>query len=199
MAVAIQDAALSALQSWLQTKMGNDVDIDQEWPDPEKPLPAKAITIVAGQWEDDMLQPDWDNAEAVTGHPEQKLYRWRILERTQPFQLDIWATYSPVRSDLVKRLDDALATGTLSNDPVGNGPILSLGNGWTGTVDFLFFGGRYIDNAYAVQQSEYRASYQGEARMILYVKAVSPRQATIKLRETLNGVQRPDVLLSTVS
>lgn len=199
MAVSIQDAAMNAVKTWLATKLGNDVTVLNGWPDPDMPLPAKAISVYAGHWEDEHLQPEVDSATAVPNSVATKTFRWRMTERTIPFQLDVWSTYEPVRSDIMARIDNALMAGSLTNEPVANGPLLSLADGWTGKVDVFLFGGHKVDNSYANQQSEYRATYNGEARVILYVDVISPCQNTIIFQQTINGAAQPDVLLSTVS
>ncbi len=183
MAVSIEQAAANALAAWLASQIGSDVAVEARWPDPEKPLPPKAVTVLlAGVYSDDYLQPELAVERPVDERGPLPIYRWRVLERTQPLQLDVWATYDVVRDDLKKRLDDALNMGNLPYEPVGPGLVLDLGDGWDGKADFIFDAGAITDSPNAVQVSEYRATFSGEARIVLTIDAPSPKQARINLR-----------------
>ncbi len=165
MAVSIEQAAANALAGWLSSALGPDVIVDQRWPDPEKPLPPRAVTVLlAGVHSDDYLQPELAIDRPVDESRPFPIYRWRVLERTQPLQLDVWAHYDVVRDDLKKRLDDALNMGNLPYEPVGPGLVLDLSDGWDGKADYIFDAGAITDSPNSVQVSEYRATFSGEAR-----------------------------------
>lgn len=184
MAVSIQQAAANALGAHVATKLGAGVDVSYEWP--VGPLPAKAVTVLlAGPPKDEYLQPSVVSSQAVA-NPNHRLYRWRVLERTQPLQLDVWAQYQATRDDMIAALDVALNTGFgTAGDPVGNGLVLALGDGWTGRADFVFEGPDVDNGPEAARQSEWRATYRGEARVALYVDAESAKMAQIILKQQL--------------
>ena len=125
------------------------------------------------------------------------LYRWLVFEVTQPIQIDCWATKPGARTDLRKRVTDALNAGNQAEAyPVpGSGLALALGDGWTGTADYTFKGFSNLDNPDAAQQNEYRSIAHGEARVALYIDAETPRLANIILRQKLDGATRPDAVV----
>lgn len=201
MPITIQQAAINALATWLGTALNvaplAPVTISKRWPEPEKPLPPKAITILPmGQYSDEALQPRVVSSRAApSGNAHRLLYRWAMLERTQPLQLDVWANQDITRSQLDEALDRALHAGdaaTMGNvwgDPVENYLRLTLpvASGWDGVAVFDFDSSSVIDEPGSVQSREFRAMRQGELRVMLYIEAESYRQAEIQLRMMLDS------------
>jgi len=175
--ISIEQAASNALCVFLRDRFGNDVVVDARWPDPEKPLPPKAVTVLqAGGAQHTMLMTadPVSHKELNPSDPVRKLYRWLVLEVTQPLQIDCWATYDVVRDQLRAALTMALHAGDQTDDfPIGPGLAVELSedDGWTGIVEYLFDQVSSQDNVNSVAQSEYRATARGEPRMTLYVDA----------------------------
>lgn len=203
--VSIQQAAANAFARWLRTELP-DVDVESRWPEPNRRLPPKMLTVLlAGNRIDEPLDPHVLHMEPIdeaTG-----LYRWRVTACRQPMQLDVWATSDVERDDLLARLDTALRAGpgrTLpwdwNGDPTANDLTLPLEDGWKDTVAVIEFGSPSLtDHASAVQQREYRATLRGDARMNLYVEAESPRMATIRLRQRIAEAGAPTPSPETVT
>jgi len=175
---------------------GNDVEtfvsgdsvvtVSTRWPEADAKLPAMAITILlAGQVTDEILQPRMVSSRNVDSI--NLLARWQVLERMQPLQLDVWAHYDVVRDALVAALDQVLNSGSLPYSVPGDPLVLDLADGWTGKAAFDFSGSRNENGPNAVQVSEFRATYAGEARVVLYVDALTPKLASIRLQQILNG------------
>lgn len=187
MAVTIQQAAANALAAHLSARL-TGVAVDHRWPDSERPLPEKAVTILlAGKPDDTYLQPA--HLETLPGSdPQHVVCRWLVLERVQPLQIDVWARYDVARDDLLAALEPLLNAGGLPYEPAaGNGLLLALGDGWSGKADFSFDGPSLQQSPSSVQQGEWRAIINGEARCAVYVDAESPKLAQIKLQQILNG------------
>ena len=183
MAVSIQQAACNALGAHLQAKLSGVV-VNYDFPDPDRELPELALTILlAGTPHDTSMQPEVISSTVVDA--THKLYRWKVLERSQPIQVDVWSTYQALRDDLVARLDQ-IFNGGWSDQP-DSGLTLSLGDGWDAKAVFDFDGPSIINSGYSSQVSEFRGSYNGALRVALYVDAASPRMANIKLHSILNG------------
>ena len=181
--VSLQQAACNALGARLSSALDPDVVVNYDWPDPEAPLPQKGITIVmAGQADDDILQPEVVNSAPIDA--VNRLYRWKVLERTQPIQLDVWTTYQTLRDDLVAKLDQVFNAGWTGTPD--SGLLLTLSDGWDGKATADFEGPSLTNSGALAQVSEFRATYAGELRMCLYVDAPSPRIATIKLHQLLS-------------
>lgn len=127
---------------------------------------------------------------ALNKHYVARIYVWRIRSCEQPVQLDVWATYHGSREDIVARLEPLLnaapseSAGVDDDDPVRNGVLVQLGDGWSGTADFLFEKPRRTDTTNSKKQNEYRATYAGVAEFWLLIKAQSPRMARLALTQT---------------
>lgn len=183
MSVSIQQAACNALGAHLQSKL-SDVVVNYDFPDPERELPELGLTILlAGKPHDTPIQAEVISSTAIDA--AHKLYRWRVLERSQPIQVDVWSTYQARRDDLVARLDQILNGGW--SDQPNSGLVLSLGDGWDAKAAFDFDGPSIINSGYSSQVSEFRGSYNGALRVALYVDAASAKMANIKLHSILNG------------
>lgn len=201
MTTSIEDATQSALARHLATQLGGSVKVSKQWPAPERKLPELAVTVIqAGDSTHTLVQAE-DISHQAGSSAGKYLYRWLVLEVTQPLQVDCWATTPPARSDLRKRLTDALNKGRMADTyPIPGGLVLSLDpalDGWTGYVDYAFPDGiSNLDVPDAAQQSEYRAIAHGWAHASLYIDAETPRLARIILKQTLDGATRPDTVVS---
>lgn len=189
MAVPIQQAAINALAVWLAARMP-DVPVFRRWVEPDKKLPPKCITIIpAGARKDELLDPEVMSQSTALGVTTY-VYRMRCVE--QPLQLDVWATYAPVRDDILAQLDEhlnvgeALTIGKVGGDVLRQGLLLPLGDGWSGYVDICFEAPSYFDTPDSAQVKEFRAVYRGEAFVDLTVSATAPKIAQIILRQTLH-------------
>lgn len=130
--------------------------------------------------------------QALSAHYVAQIYIWQISDIRQPMQIDVWTATEPRRNDIEARLVKALNTSTLDGgDPVQNGCLVQLGNGWVGTADFVFDTPRLSQTADAVQKSEFRLTYSGYADYSLQVKAQSPRMATLTLQAALASTPLP--------
>lgn len=70
--VPVEKAALKALAAWLRLKLPmpeaspNGVAVQTQWPDPDKALPARAVSIIyAGERSDDFCQPTVEATEVI--------------------------------------------------------------------------------------------------------------------------------------
>lgn len=114
---------------------------------------------------------------------------WQLAACTQPFQLDVWATSDVERDDLIARLDEVLHAGSSSlstvdafRDPVGTGCLIAVADGWQSCntiADFVFEEPDTIDTSDAVGRAIYRATYRGNAHMMLTVTTRTARQIAI--------------------
>lgn len=186
MAITVQQAAIDALAAYLSTALADTgATVHGYWPDPETPL-AQAVTVIpAGKSEDELLQPVVVSQRAGVD-PAHPIFRWRVLERTQPLQLDVWTTSDVDRQTVLAALDSAIHAKHLSGWGPMPGPVLELGGDWTGRADFVFDGVSCPQGPESVQQREFRATIMGETRVALYVDAASAKMATIKLQQILS-------------
>lgn len=190
MAVPIQQAAINALATWLTSRMP-DVPVFRRWVEPDKKLPPKCITILpAGARQDTLLDPEVMSQSTDVDGVTTFVYRMRCV--TQPLQLDVWATYAPVRDDLLAQLDEhlnvgeAITLGIPGRDVLRQGVLLPLGDGWSGYVDLCFENPAYFDTPDSAQVKEFRGTLRGEAVIDLTVSATAPKIAQIILRQTLH-------------
>lgn len=203
LATSIQQAACNALATWLRSQMPADVTVEPRWFEPDVELPAitaghpKAISIVpAGKRKDNLLEPKLiskvADVDATTA-----TYRWQVAEIVQPVQLDAWAGFDVDRDDMLARLDQALhaglgaTCGDVNCDPIEPTVTVPLGDGWQGRAEFDLGAPDTTDTPTSSGQSEFRATYSGEARAILYVDAESPRMAAITIRLRLSEHPSP--------
>lgn len=190
MSVSIQQAACNALGAYLQSKL-SDVTVSYDFPDTERELPALALSILlAGVPHDTPLQPEVIGSVDIDA--THKTYRWCVLERSQPIQIDVWSTYQAKRDDLIARLDAILNAGW--SDQPNSGLVLSLSDGWDAKAVFDFDGPSILNSGYSAQMSEFRGSYNGTLRVVLYVDAASAKIARIKLHSILNGKPQENTL-----
>lgn len=197
--ISIQQATASALQAYLQARMP-DVDVSDRWPNGDKRLPPKAISILmAGRRRDFEIQPHIVAIDNLTFNRGD--YTWGIKFITQPLQLDVWATSDIDRDDILARLDDFLnagatsLVGALNVDPVENGLILQLDSyGWPASIADYEIGGPYInDSPNSIARDEFRATVEIDASALLTVTRTSARQRLIHLAMQLNEEQQTHV------
>jgi len=189
--VSAPQAACNALAAWLSRTMTPDITVIPRWPEPSVKLPPKAISIVrvgrksridaAGIW-----QTSRTNVSATKAQ-----VNFMVGAIEQPVQLDVWASVDLYRDDMLAQLDDVLYAGvnqTLGKpgNPVRDGLLLKLGDGFDGWVDFWFDDVDMYDSPDSVQRSEFRATLNGTARMAYGVSATTPRllSATFKAQSS---------------
>jgi hypothetical protein len=170
-----------------------DLIVNHCWPEADDKLPPKVLTLLdSGEATDEMVliqATNFSAVDAVTG-----LYTWDVLERTQPFQMDLWVQSEPERNSCRARLDDCLHAGTLftlgAGDPVRDGVLLQLDplvdDGWNGYVDYTFEGWDNHDTEDSIRRAEYRSTCNAISRFVLQVKATSPRLAQVFLHQQFN-------------
>lgn len=207
--VSVQKSALYALGAYLENQLAIEgLVVRDEWP-AQGDLPPKMITVIpVGKPQDERLQEvlagseelDPDDPKAATD----RLYSYRVKARTQPFQLDVWATFEGDRQEIVDALDSAFQQGTAitlsqaARDAAGNpqgelirdGVLLELDAeqwGHAGFADITVDPAEPMDDAGAVQQYERRSMIRGQASVELIVKAQSPRMARVFIQNALDG------------
>ncbi len=205
--VSVEQAAINALKTFLASQL-SDVTISEVWPNPDQPLPAKAITIVKiGQRHDTKASPELvGTADTLTGDPPEvdpilKAYTWRVGLVEQSLQLDIWSCYQAVRDDIDARLDAALRAGpaitlatlstedALNADDFRDGLLLALtADSLPGIADFAFEGSEIGDTPESVQREEFRATRLGSVAVPLTITKIQPRLAQVGFTITAYGV-----------
>ncbi len=206
MAVSIQQAACNSLAAWLVAMMPSDVTVSTKWPSPDRPLPAKAITVLTAGGRKDtdvelqlISQLDIDSLTAA--------YTWQIKACEQAIQLDVWAKTDAERDDLLAQLDDVLNYGEAAlgitgqfHDPARAGLLLSIADGWPSSIaDFTFDGPNTPDDSDAVKRAEFRATIMGNALVALTVTRTSAKQIQIILEQRLNDGVDTDIMTITQS
>jgi hypothetical protein len=186
MKVSVEQAAVNALGAWLSRTLGAGVVVSTQWPEPSKKLPERALTILrAGPPESDPVDPIVVGRVDTDAHTS--MFTWRLRAVRQPLQLDVWARHHAVRDELLAELDVALNTGMSATlgatgaDPVQNGVVVLLGDGWTGTAYCFFDRAELADSPDAATRHEYRATLRGWAEVDLTITAPSARLAVIRL------------------
>ena len=200
--ISVQQAAMNALKGWLQSSLPRDWKIDARWPDPDRRLPSKAVTVIMSgpvQWI--MTDPVVVDGPFDVGIPGSKAWTWRLRTGIQPIQLDLWSNSAFSVDDMAARIESVLnagesATGTnaagqLPSDPFRNGILLKLQDGWSGNCDFVFNEPEIIEDPTSVQRSEYRYIYHGEAIFNLTGTATSVQLAQVTLKELLSEQSTP--------
>lgn len=209
--VSIQQAAMNALCAWLEASLLGSPSVEPRWPDPDKILtgggtaggryngPVALTIIPRGKPRDEYLDSQVSST-VDNGDGTLKVRRVQAF-RAQPLQLDVWAAYDVERDDLIAQLDALFAgAGGATTDPIvaarrspeEHGVALTLGDGW-GTppadpvvADFDFEGGPEVDDtADQIGRVTYRATYFGEARMMLSVTTTDPKLARVTLKQML--------------
>jgi hypothetical protein len=188
MAIPVQQAAVKALAEYLRGRLDDDVEVSDGWPNPDEPLPEKAISILLAGKRQDMMA----DAEVVTHETLGSIhvYTWLVKTVDQDIQLDVWASYKSHRDELLAALDDALNRGTATTlgevfgSVTRDGPLLQLQeeDGHDGYVDFTFDGPDLIDTPLSVHRNEYRATIAGKLSTTLTIKSQHPALQVAGLR-----------------
>lgn len=179
--VSLGQAACNALASWLRSSLTQDVIVDSRWPDPRRDLPPKVVTVVSnGRRRRVPVLPTQQVLSSVSTGSASAQVIMQTGSFTQPIQLDVWCTNTIDRDDIIAQLDVALNAGlslTMANlsttEPVRDGLILSFleQDGYVGNIDYVLDEPDVEDSPDAVQRSEFRATYFGEARAAFSVPA----------------------------
>ena len=190
--ISIQQAAANALATYLQDTLGGDILVESRWPDARRLRKPKVISVLlAGRREDLMIDPrilsriDMDTTQSEV--------RWQIKTCKQSLQLDVWCQNDIDRDDIVARLDIALNAGASPVDifaePVASGLLLATNSGdeWPDTFCDFSFDGPEIDNTDdSVNITSYRATYMGDAHVMLAVSKPVARQVLIQFQQKLS-------------
>lgn len=174
----------------------SDLRVESRWPDPQKQLPPRAITVtrigarrdVAVYGEDAECLGKGADIDATTA-----LYEWSVRACAQTMQIDIWAVDDFARDDLKARLDVVLnggstPTGTANVNPVGGSLLVDLPaeDGWDGArADIIFGDSEDTDSPETTATNEYRATVKGEAWFTLSIQAQSPKLLRVLIAERL--------------
>lgn len=188
-----------------------DVAFENKWPSPNKPLPAKVVTILrAGPRLDTPIDPNILSATNTGASQTNAVIQIAACE--QPLQLDVWTQSNYDRDDVVARIDQFLhygesgLAGVVNPDVAGMSLLLALGDGWDAqqsTASFSFHNPEISDDADSAMRSQYRASYRGSAYCMLTISQTIARQKILNFKAFLdtpfasNGV--PDVSTVTSS
>lgn len=200
---SIEQAALYALQAFLQEQFDADERFDPripelqvvvlaEWAPPGQRLPRRAISVLcAGMRRDTHLTAE---VVKVTDKPNnQGEFTWSVKAITQPLQLDVWAVTDAERNMISDALDRFLNMGPLytlgSGDITRDGLLLRLdaNSGHEGFVDYTFDGPRPIDGESTAMESQFRSLIRGEADAELTFTATTAKQVRLKLQLALSG------------
>lgn len=189
--ITIQQASANALKGYLEQKLtGSGVEVMSRWPEPDKELPPKTVTILlAGPRRDMDVTPHMLSKSNVGGTQVDSV--WTVKACIQPMQLDVWARSDIARDDLLARLDVALHAGESSlaglfnPDPVGPGVLLAVQDGWQEfgtTADFFFEEPDLDDYADAIGTQRYRATFRCTAYFNLALKVRTARMALLNFK-----------------
>lgn len=201
---SVEDAAVYALALYLEREFDKLYDrnvptervvVNAAWPASGATLPPRAVSVVhAGARQETHLTEEVVSKTDIPGGNLAE-FEFSVKAITQPIQLDIWAQYPRVRSQLCDDLDTILHRGPAYTLGVGrilvrDGVLVRLpeASGHTGIVDYTTTNGpRPIDDSNAVQSNESRALITGELDVILTVKATTAKLALVKLKGALSG------------
>jgi hypothetical protein len=214
---SIGQAAANALAAWLQTQLDSDIVIAPRWPDPGKPLPAKAVTVIRVGTPSRVDVSCLALVSRVNISPTVVRSTWQFGSMTQALQLDLWATNDFDRDDMLAQLSDALTAGIeqtlcvgvdpntvgITGDPVRDGVLVPFlaADGYPGNADFCFDTPMVDDDPQSIQRKEYRATYHGEAQFAYVVTRDTPRilAATLKQKVHQGAVAPVGMLYDTTT
>ena len=201
MAVTVQQAACNALKVWLAAKL-TDATVTQAWPDPQTPLPAKAITILRiGKPKRSEVYPEVVKTDAVVGDATHLLYTWRVAELEQDLQIDFWAQNDIALDDMIAQYDIAMhagddqTLGVIAANPTEHDLTLAIGDGYSDTVHgyrsiavFSMGDPELVNTPDSILTSEYRAMSIGTLRCNFTMVTNSPRISGVTFPFTMNGL-----------
>lgn len=220
--VSIGQACSNALAQWLKQHITPDVTVYDRWPEqdvnlftppainPGGPNQRGSITIVriGARTRGDVWGVWQGNPALLTADGINYIYTFQIGNAQQPMQIDVWAGTDDDRDDIVAQLDTWLYAGiaqtlNIPGEIVRDGLLLQLQDGQpAGTFsDYWFDDVEISDTPEAIQQSEYRATYFGQARTGWTEVQTVPgiQQATVKLQDSLNSPPPPGTLYQTAT
>lgn len=190
--VSIEQAAKNALAVYLAAQIPTATFLDR-WPEAGQDVANRTISVIfAADSDEEYWQPTLQSSTPNVGsNPPTVTAIYEIASVTQPLQLDVWCTSETDRDDLVKKLADALslgvgvtlAQGATGGDPVRNGILLPLADGWSGNVDITFDRARRVNTSDSETRSEYRAMALGAARMVRTETRTLPEMKAIHLKQ----------------
>jgi hypothetical protein len=199
---SIGQACAVALAAWLRQSLTPDVEVTARWPNPDKRLAKRALSVVpVGRRTRNDAMTVWLTGERTNISPTQATVQYQLGGIMQPLQMDIWASSEDERDDVIAQLDDVMNAGlaatlnvknstqTVYSDPVRDGILLPLAAPFAGLCgDFWFDDVAIDDTPDAIQRAEYRATYLGEARAPYTVTRTVPRllEGTIEIQTTLS-------------
>ncbi len=190
--VPVQIAASNSLATYLSSVMP-DVIIESQWPDPDKKIPVKAITIIPAGPRNLLYMETPQLISTVALTSPNNLYKWRVAECEQPFQMDVWSQFAADRDDMVARLDQfinvgfSLLSGVTNAAKVDQNLSLEMADGWEGSnAYFTFDTVIYDDTPDQVSRREYRATYRGMGFFNLSSTAVNSSIAQVNLQIKLS-------------
>lgn len=203
MVVSIQQASINAFAAYLKTQLSSDIVIADRWPEPDQPLPPKAISILTSGNRRDIrfernIQPTGNIGTSQVG------VSVTLFQCQQALQLDVWALSDDERDDILAQLDVALNTGVAGNYVLpDHGVIVPVADGYPPGVfaDFSFENPDTDDTADSARTSEYRATYRGDLFVMFAAPATVARQRLIQFQATLQAgdVQTTSVQTGTTS
>lgn len=187
--VSIPQAVHNALATYLSNVLLGGVTVTPRWPSATTASAEKVISVLRTGDVEYISSTVTPVSSTVTG-PNTVQTVWAAFQCTMPMQLDVWARSEPARDDLIAQLGDALNAGTsvisATADPVAEGVVLNLGDGYDGTAEYLLRTPRPMNVGEQVQRSEYRATSRGEARFVLTMRTTSPRILQLSLKQRLH-------------
>jgi hypothetical protein len=192
----IEQAICDSLADWLSnafiTDGGADVVVEPRWFEVDRPLPARAVSIIlAGS-----RKVEFSETTPVTTvrNGDNVDVAWSVGWVEQALQLDVWATRDSHLDTLLSRLDAPLNAGMRplgkrNPDPVGAGLTIQLTGVWEDcTATLAFAETNRIVNPGSAVEGEWRATLRGTAHARLVVRASSPRLARVLIQNLLDGV-----------
>jgi hypothetical protein len=198
--VTIEQAALNAITSWLQSQLDNAMGeagwaeraaVFADWPNPKTPLAARTVTVlVAGAVQTTLVDPHV--TKQVNASATKADYTWRVGVARVQLQVDVWAKYDAWMKDLVARVreaahkGDGATFGAANADPVTCGFTVALADGWEGHAYVELDGPEYPGTPDSEQRQEYRALFRGWCDVNVEITARSPRLATLKFKQKLH-------------
>jgi hypothetical protein len=185
LSVSSGQAAANALALWLSANLSHDITVYPRWPEPSN-LPPKSISILrVGRTSRVDAFGLWLATRTNVG-PTRAQVQFMFGAVEQPIQLDVWASTDVDRDDILGQLETVLYAGikstiNVSGDPVRDGVLLPLADGFTGNVDFFFEDTTIDDTPEQIQRLEFRATIGALARFAITVDANVPRMLRTNL------------------
>jgi hypothetical protein len=201
---SVEEAAVYALAFYLEREFDKLYDrglpeervvVNAGWPAVGQNLPPRAVSVVMAGTRQAIHLTEEVVSRSDVPNTNTAEFEFSVKLCTQPVQLDIWAKYPAVRSQLCDDLDTILTRGPAYTLGIGSvlirdGVLLDLptASGHVGRVDYTTLNGpRCIDDSNATQAAEARAIISAELDVVLTVKATTAKLAVVKLKGALSG------------